>query len=206
MPFATGLILLGEYEFGYAADRIGFPSISACRAIVYQTTTGLFGFHQATGYGPLKIDRDARKFAAFVNGHAAGAGHGLNVYVGAKLGAGGTYSMGMPGAQEVAAEIGAIARELRFTGPVSCYDLSIGRPGAQGAYVEFVANGGICDIFANDWVEHHADGNKGAPTGNPGDHLISHAGKTDFSAPARVFLRADTTGQKRVEPMQIVVS
>ncbi|MBR0679859.1 hypothetical protein GXW74_05125 [Roseomonas eburnea] len=205
MPFATGLILLGEYEFGFSTTRIGFPSISACRAILYQTTTGLFGFHQATGYGPMKIDRDAKKFANFVNGHSAGVGTGLNLYVGAKLGAGGTYSMGMPGMQEFVAEIGAIAGELRFDGPARCYDLSYGRPGAQGVFVEFGVNGGACDMMVNDWIEHHGDGNKGAPLGNAGDHVISHAGKSDFSIPASVFLRADTTNQKRVDPIPVAL-
>ena len=203
--FTTNIVLLGEYEYGYAATRIGFPSISACRAILYQTTTGLFGFHQATGYGPTKIDRDADKFARFVSGHRAGAGAGLNLYVAAKLGDGSTYAQAMPGMQEFAAEIGAVARALRFAGPVLAYDLSYNTAGRQGVYVEFHARQDGCDMFINNWVDHHQDSHKGAPTGSPGDHMISHAGKTEFSTPARVFLQADITGQRQVEPIAIPV-
>lgn len=201
--FSTGIMLLGEYEFGYSPTRIGFPSISACRAILYQTTTGLFGFHQATGYGPSKIDRDADKSARFVTGHRAGAGTGLNLYVGAKLGGGSTYAQGMPGLQELVAEIGAIARALRFDGPARVYDLSYNTPAQQGVYVEFVARTDSCDVFINNWVDHHDTSHKGAPTGSPGDHVISHASKTDFSVPARVFLKADISGQHQVEPLAI---
>ncbi|MBR0650705.1 hypothetical protein GXW78_13595 [Roseomonas terrae] len=204
MPgFATNIVLLSEYEYGYSPTRIGFPSISACRAILYQTTTGLFGFHQATGYGPTKIDRDADKFARFVTGHRGGAGTGLNLYVGAKIGAGSTYSQGLPGLQEMVAEIGAIARALRFDGPARLYDLSYNTPGAQGVYIEFDARTDSCDVLINNWVDHHDDTHKGAPHGNPGDHLYCHASKTDFTTPARVFLQADTTGQHQVEPIPI---
>jgi hypothetical protein len=201
--FATNLILLSEYEYGYSPARIGFPSISACRAILYQTTTGLFGFHQATGFGPNKIDRDADKFARFVTGHRAGAGSGLNLYVGAKIGAGSTYAQGLPGLQEMVAEIGAIARALRFDGPARVYDLSYNTPGAQGVYIEFDARTDSCDVFINNWVDHHDDSHKGAPRGSPGDHLYCHATKTEFTTPARVFLQADTAGQKQVEPIPI---
>lgn len=204
MPgFATDIVLLGEYEYGYSDSRIGFPSISACRAILYQTTTGLFGFHQATGYGPAKIDRDADKFARFVTGHRVGAGTGLNLYVGAKIGAGSTYAQGMPGLQEMAAEIGAIAGALRFDGPARLYDLSYNTPGAQGVYIEFVARADHCDVFINNWVDHHDDSHKGAPRGAPGDHLYCHATKTEFTTPARVFLQADITGQHQVEPIPV---
>ena len=201
--FTSNTVLLGEYEFGYSPTRIGFPSISACRAILYQTTTGLFGFHQATGYGPGKIDRDAKKFARFVAGHRSGTGAGLNLYVGAKLGGGSTYALGMPGMQEMVAEVGAIAQELRFDGPARVYDLSYNTADLQGVYVEFVALTDRCEMFINNWVDHHDDSHKGPPTGSPGDHMISLAGKTDFSVPARVFLKADIAGQHKVEPVPI---
>lgn len=195
--------MLSEYEYGYSPASIGFPSISACRAILYQTTTGLFGFHQATGYGPTKIDRDADKFARFVTGHRAGAGTGLNLYVGAKIGAGSTYAQGMPGLQEMIAEIGAIARALRFDGPARLYDLAYNTPGSQGVYIEFDARHDSCDIFINNWVDHHDNSHKGAPTGSPGDHLYCHATKTEFTTPARVFLKADLAGQRQVEPIPV---
>lgn len=201
--FATNVRLLGEYEYGYSPTSIGFPSISACRAILYQTTTGLFGFHQATGYGPSKIDRDAEKFARFVTGHRVGAGTGLNLYVGAKIGAGSTYALGMPGLQEMVAEIGTIARALRFDGPARLYDLSYNREGRQGVYIEFDAGTTDCTVLINDWVDHHDDSHKGAPTGSPGDHMYCHASKTEFSTPARVYLKADITGQQQVEPIPV---
>jgi hypothetical protein len=201
MPFADNLILLGEYEFGFSTTRIGFPSISACRAILYQSSSGLFGFHQATGYAPNKIDRDAAKFADFVSHHGAGPGRGLKLYVGAKIGEGSTYAMGMPGLQEFTAEIRAIKDALHFQGPVLAYDLSHNRRGNQGVYVEFVRRGEACDVFINDWVDHHNPAHKGPPIGNPGDHMHSRPGAPGFTVPNSVYLQADITGQQQVEPI-----
>ena len=36
---------LAERQFGFDPALLGFPSTSACRAIVFQTLNGLFGYH-----------------------------------------------------------------------------------------------------------------------------------------------------------------
>ena len=101
------------------------------------------------------------------------------------------------------AEVRAIKDALQFQGPVLAYDLSYNRPGHQSVYVEFAKQGEACDMFINDWVDHHNAAHKGAPIGNPGDHMISPPGKTTFTVPGNVFLQADITGQQKVEPIVV---
>ena len=93
MPtWSKGLIFLAENQYGFSTTSLGFPSISACRAIVYQTSRGLYGFHQASGAHPGKFERFGKKFAGFVDGE--GGGNGLNLYVVAKVGMGSSYAGG----------------------------------------------------------------------------------------------------------------
>jgi hypothetical protein len=202
MPnWSTGLIYLSEYHYGFSRTALGFPSISACRAIVYQTTEGLFGVHQATGGQPEKYPGNANKFARFVNEHPQGAGTGLNLYCAAKVGGGSAYSQGLTGAREHLAELKAIANELKFTGPVRSYDLS-GKWSGPGVYVEVVVRGGICLLFGNPWVEHHDDKHRGGVPGDrQNDHKLSYQGKDEFLIPTKVFHTVDSTGQQPLEPI-----
>lgn len=101
MPWSENMIFLAENQYGFSKAALGFPSISACRAIVYQTTEGLFGFHQASGAMPDKFERFGKKFAGFVKQHPKGSGAGLNMYIAAKQSAGGSYKMGAAGMQDI---------------------------------------------------------------------------------------------------------
>lgn len=204
MPsFSQGLILLSEHEYGFSATRLGFPSISACRAIMYQTNAGVFGFHQALGANPSRFDAFATKFANFVAGHPSGGSRGINLYVAAKIGDGSSYRPGMPGVQEHVAEMRAIADALQFGGPVLSYDLSYNREGRLGVFVECILRATHCEIWTNDWVEHHDKAHSGPPIGGPGDHVKSRPQDTGFTAPGSVLLMADSTGAKQVEPIPI---
>lgn len=50
---------LNTKEIGFDHNSIGFPSVKTCQAIVYQTSIGLFGYHDSYGTAqafPLKCD------------------------------------------------------------------------------------------------------------------------------------------------------
>lgn len=201
MPWSEGLIFLSENHYGFSRATLGFPSISACRAVIYQTTEGLFGFHQASGAHPGKIAGFGAKFAGFVREHPQGAGTGLNLFVAAKVGAGSSYRMGHEGALEHQAEMKAFADALGFTGTVRSYDLSF-KWANVGVYVEVTADAGTCVMHCNPWVEHHDEGHKGPVAGDrQADHKLSYPTKDEFVVPTKVFTKVDTTAQQKVEPI-----
>jgi hypothetical protein len=202
MPtWATDLRFLAENEFGFAPDVIGFPSISACRAVVYQTEHGLIGFHQASGAHPYKFERFGRKFASFVRDvqrHVA-TGRGLNLYCAAKVGAGGSYASALEHKQELE----AFAEALDFHGPIRSYDLTH-KWADTGVYVELRIAGDLCDMYGNPWVEHHDDTHRGTvATDQMRFHKISSPNRDDFQDPNRVWIKVDTTGQEQVEPIRL---
>ena len=206
MPWSEGLIYLSENQYGFSRTRLGFPSISGCRAIVYQTSRGLFGFHQASGAFSDNFARFGKKFAGFVSGHSQGAGHdrtphsGLNMYVAAKVGMGGSYSFGKEVSEHLA-EIKAFASALRFPGQVSSYNLSTNWSG-PGVYVEVKVTAGVCEMFANPWVEHHDESHTGPVDGlRLADHKLSYPPKDEFIVPNKVFIKVDITGRQRIDPI-----
>lgn len=207
--WSEDLVFLAENEYGFSPTALGFPSISACRAIVYQTSDGLFGFHQACGAFPDRFAEFGEKFAAFVRGHPEGrdiglSSIGMNMYVVSKLGMGGSYSIGDAGAREHRAELKAFAGALGFKGNARSYDLSSKWPGQPGVYVEFVVHAATCLIYANPWIEHHDPAHK-APGGGAGrvHHQLSYPSSKDFIAPDKVFTKVETTARQRLEPITI---
>ena len=202
MPtWSKDLIFLAENQYGFSNTSLGFPSISACRAIVYHTSRGLYGFHQASGAHDTKFERFGKKFAGFVDGQ--GGGTGLNLYVAAKVGAGSSYSLGDKGALEHLAEMKAFASALDFQGKIRSYDLSHKWPNV-GVYVEITAAGEACTILANPWVEHHNPAHKASlAVERVAHHKLSYPPSADFIMPDQVFVQVDTTGQQRVEPIPI---
>lgn len=89
---------LSENQWGYDASTLGFPSISACRAIVLKTTAGLFGFHMYFSHDSAA--NRAKNFSDFVHNHpqwTAGCAQQLYVvtYIADKTG----YSAGQEMAQ-----------------------------------------------------------------------------------------------------------
>lgn len=201
MPWSENLRFLGENEFGFSPTVLGFPSISGCRAVVYQTANGLFGFHQASGAHPDKFARFGAKFARFVSDHPQGGdGGGLNFYIAAKQTAGGSYSTGAKGMQEHLSEIQAFTSALNFKGTARSYNLSA-RWAHPGVYVEVTAVGGSCKMQGNAWGEHHDITHKGpVPALERANHLHSYPPKDDFTVPGTVFIKVDTTGQQTLEP------
>jgi hypothetical protein len=61
------MMYINENHCGYDSDALGFPSINACQAIVYQTTQALYGFHDyKVGAGfSTQEEVDNMRFAQF---------------------------------------------------------------------------------------------------------------------------------------------
>ena len=60
---------LATNEIGFDAASLGFPSVKTCQAIVYETTVGLFGFHDALSNATI-FTRRCDSFRQFVQGYA----------------------------------------------------------------------------------------------------------------------------------------
>lgn len=60
---------LGTNEVGLSKTALGFPSVKTCQAIVYQTDTHLYGFHDALASNAV-FTKKAEAFRDFVQAHA----------------------------------------------------------------------------------------------------------------------------------------
>jgi len=189
---------LGEKEFGYDKDRLGFPSISACRAIVFQTTTGLFGYHNAGNNYPERGDwtRAAEQFAGYVVRHPEN-GAGVRLFVVTRVGNGGAYFQ-LKGSKRTnhdmwVEEAKTFAKALQFNvGPIVGFDLSTVAK-SNSSYVEFRRVFTQCLVIVKDWdfaddVKNEAT--KGNYVDTP-DHVMSVFGKGNM--PAKVYDKVGTT-------------
>jgi hypothetical protein len=131
------MIYPGEYEIGYDATEIGFPSIMGCRAIVLVNATGLNGFHLLGKLNAVK--RDA--FVNFVNTHG---GAGKEIYAAShEIGEAEKASQN---------ELKDIAERLNFTGSIYWAKLGTVCP-AGSAYVYFRLDHSVCGIEARTWTD-----------------------------------------------------
>lgn len=134
---------LFEHQIAYHSLALGFPSIDGCNAICLQTTAGLFGIHV---YGCNQFDhigkaleKESKAFAAFVAGHPMGRDfvHLYSVCFHQKRG----WANGKTWKDEIK----YYAKELKYSGPISAFDLStvpnwppgIGSATSDSAYVEY---------------------------------------------------------------------
>jgi len=195
------LIYLAEREVGFDPERLGFPSIDACRAVVFQTRNGLFGFHNYGNANP-KQDKTfagtgywakaAEWFAAYVANHPQQAA-GIHLYFAARVD-GGSYTKPGKNLKQCEAEAKVFAKALDYKGPISCADISNLTP---SAYVEFRAVGSSCIILARIWHRSAADGaTKGDYVASP-NHTLSMPGK---AMPAKIYTGATQDGCTQVTP------
>lgn len=189
MPNGIEIFLL-ENEVGFSHNGLGFPSLDACRGVVYQNTHGIFGYHKASGYREEDYLRGnsiyslAKRFADFVDQHRNGSGQPVALYVAAKLD-GGTY--GTDAGKKHMSEMKAFAEALNFRGAVQSYDLSMKWAG-QSAYVEFVRNHPKCVMYGTNWPRTD-NGDQGVPVAKHSrDHKTIDPNKTDvFPAPKKGY-------------------
>jgi hypothetical protein len=143
---------LKEHEFGFATDGMGFPSIQACRAILYQNANGLFGYHNLGGSGSTQWSTRAKQFADYVRDHPQGGlAGGLNLFIV-------TFVTNLSGytpttsLKDWKGEAAAFADALTHTGPRYGFNLSALYP-TGSAYVEFRPVAGTCTIQVQNWLD-----------------------------------------------------
>jgi hypothetical protein len=186
---------LGEHEFGFAMDGLAFPSLSACRGIVYETSIGFFGFHNYGGNGTTQWGDRGDEFAAFVTGHTNGLSKGVRLYI---TGFTRQPQTGYVSPADMKGEAKAFAKALKFKGSVLGYDLSKSLPPGS-AYAEFRRAAKKCVLSVKPWDDHNPDNARpkaGARADQP-DHKMRSIAKG--TAPC-VRIDVDRTGLIAVKP------
>ncbi len=150
-------------------DKLGFPSISACHAIVYLTSRGLYGYHNLGGETPERWRDAPKKFGEFVDAKLASGEAGLGLYGCAHV----TGQRGYPGDKQTAwrTELKEFAARVGWRGDIWGYDLSgfddqPGYDAKKSAYVECRKVGGKCLLYARQWRDH--ENMSGVPDGAHG--------------------------------------
>jgi hypothetical protein len=150
------MIYLIENEVGFDPQRIGFPSISGCHAIVYSTSIGLFGYHSYGGVDAVQWPGRARCFNQFVTFPIFPARTGYRLYgvtyVDGQHSRGWRAELGKP-KDAWTTELAAYASALGFRGKIRGYNLSK-TINATSSYVEFRRNGEKCEIWVRPWVKN----------------------------------------------------
>ena len=127
------MIYLLERQVGFGDNEgIGFPSIKGCLAVAYQTTSGIFGFHNAGNSAAEKFVERSKKWRDWVFTHPNGKDAGVALY-----------------------GVSFIRRNLRG------YLASIfTEPREVSALVEFRKEGRGYGIFVREWYDDAKDGVK----------------------------------------------
>ena len=187
-----------ENEYAFSTTKLCFPSISGCRAIVFQTPNGLFGVHQSSGPHSEKFERFGEKLAKFVTDHTSGTGKGVNLYGAAYLSRPNS-AYNDPGArQEHMSEMSAYAKKLKFTGSITCFDLSTALGGGGSAYVEMEAKGGLCDVYASSWI-NPGPAKVTFDQSRKNNHKLSYHSKDEYISPSKMLVKVDPIGRKKLE-------
>ena len=175
------MIHLCEREIGFDAVEIGFPSVFGCRAIVFVTSGGLFGYHLN---GKLNAEKQA-SFVNFITQHAH-RGAGRMLYA-ASEGKGLKYDHD---------ELGKIAAALQYGGPIYWASL----PPGGSAYVHYQdVNHATCSITSRAWNDANDNvvANKADYVAGPDRAMANGA------ANAKMFATVGTAGLRAVYPTQI---
>lgn len=146
-----------EREVGFGDNEgIGFPSIKGCLAVAYQTTSGIFGFHNAGNSGSDKFTLRAKKWADWVKQHPNGKDAGVALYgvsfVRRNLRG---YTTSKPAMSSWKEEMKTFALQLAYTGPIMGSDLAnvFTDPVEVSALVEFRKEGNGYGIFVREWYD-----------------------------------------------------
>ncbi len=193
------MVYLNEREIGFDRERLGFPSVSGCRAVVFQTRHGLFGFHNLgnsdpkTQWGPA-----AEEFASYVTAHA-NRDVGIHLYVVTFVQRGGSYITvkGKSERSQWKSEAEVYAKKLRYKkGPISGYDLSTTAT-KESAYVEFRAVGSSCVVLIKPW---HRDDTIDGATKADANIGPDHKMFKDIKSPKKFVTSVATGDLVQVQP------
>jgi len=156
------VIYLLERQVGFGDNEgIGFPSIKGCLAVVYQTTTGIFGFHNAGNSGADKFALRSKKWRDWVIQHPNGNDPGVALYGVSFIR---RNLRGYPGTKSPVVfwkeELKHFAHQLNFSGPIFGSDLAgiFTEPREVSALVEFRKEGRGYGIFVREWYDNGQDG------------------------------------------------
>jgi hypothetical protein len=120
------VIYLLERQVGFGDNEgIGFPSIKGCLAVAYQTTSGIFGFHNAGNSAADKFALRSKKWRDWVFQHPNGRDAGVALYgvsfIRRNLRG---YSATKSPVAFWKDELKTFAHQLNFTGPIFGSDLA----------------------------------------------------------------------------------
>ena len=156
------MIYLLERQVGFGdSEGIGFPSIKGCLAVAYQTTSGIFGFHNAGNSASEKFALRSKKWRDWVFTHPNGKDPGVALYgvsfVRRNLRG---YSLSKSAVSFWKEEMKHFAHQLNFTGPIFGSDLAsiFTEPREVSALVEFRKEGRGYGIFVREWYDNEKDG------------------------------------------------
>jgi hypothetical protein len=155
------MIYLLERQFGFDAEAIAFPSIGGCHAVVYLTSTGLYGFHNFGGSGDQQtFDARAAVFKNYAKDVASThAGTGKALY--SVCSRGKVNSRGYPNKnQSWMEEMTAYATAFGFKGPYAGYDLDkvAGWTASTSAFVVVRKSGDACTVGVSMWTRPDSTG------------------------------------------------
>jgi hypothetical protein len=152
------MLHLFNNQVGFDAHTLGFPSVTGCNAIVYQTTQGLYGLHNYGGSGEDQREGRAMAFAQFVQKVSmTHATYARNLY--SVINSTHRYTPGdLESKAKWEAELRTIALHLNFKGTLHLIGLQAhlinkATKGKDSVYIQFdrnaQANG--CDIRYKKW-------------------------------------------------------
>ncbi|WP_330924495.1 hypothetical protein [Candidatus Sororendozoicomonas aggregata] len=135
--------------------------LQGCHAIVYQTNSGIYGFHNSGGSSPSDFLNRAKLFSEFVNEHNGENKISHRLY-------GVTFvknnQRGYPVDNSKTywkKELLVFADQLNFKGKISGYDLYDKFSSKnESAYVEFRLNNKKIDVYVKKWEEDESLGRK----------------------------------------------
>lgn len=152
-----------ENQLAYDATGLGFPSIFGCQAICYQTTRGLYGFHD------LKAGKQGNGGMTLLQVSDAKLGE-FATWIGTKLQIGETgvalfgvinkseqYAADASGNNDWKNVLLGLANQLTFTGDVYGGRINSHLDKNGSAYVEFNLNGGVCTAGFKRWSKMESD-------------------------------------------------
>ncbi len=151
------MLYLGNNHIGFDTQALGFPSIKACQAVVYQTRQGLYGFHDMKGGGGDDVDlAKATAFAQWVQGHdITHAANALQIYgVINRTHQYGADSNGMAAWRTMLVKV---ATALNFTGPIHGFRVDSHVAKNDSIYVRYDVHGTQCTIRYKRWSKMDFD-------------------------------------------------
>lgn len=151
------MLYLGNNHIGFDTQTLAFPSILGCQAVVYQTTQGIYGFHDMKGGGGADVDpAKATAFAQWVQAHnILHATQALQIYGVINQ----THQYGKDTAGKAAwlAMLTGIATALGFNGHIYGVRLTAHVAKTDSVYVRYDINGTKCTIRYKRWSKMDYD-------------------------------------------------